>query len=88
MSDTKQESSVSKGFGFGVGFLAAITVVNLVILGLMLIIAPERLSARWRNGDVVTPGSGYVAGAPVNATECIARGGNVVYGGKGCRNYR
>ncbi|TSC61913.1 MAG: hypothetical protein Athens041674_620 [Parcubacteria group bacterium Athens0416_74] len=88
MSDTKQESSVSKGFGFGVGFLAAIAVVNLVILGLMLIIAPERLAARLHGAVIGTPGSGYVAGAPVNAAECTARGGNVVYGGKGCRNYR
>ncbi|MHB1087008.1 MAG: hypothetical protein ACYCZ0_04660 [Minisyncoccota bacterium] len=88
----KHESGFEKGMGIGFGIVWAIALV--VAGSLLLIMIFERFGPpsawhRSRQAAVIgTPGSGYVAGAPVNATECIARGGHVVYGGKGCRDYR
>lgn len=37
---------------------------------------------------LVSPGGGYIAGAPLNAEECIARGGQLANEGRGCADYR
>ncbi len=44
--------------------------------------APQQTAA------VGSPGGGYIAGAPTNAQECIARGGQLANEGRGCAGYR
>lgn len=85
----------SKMFGLAAGLFAIIVVVNggvnllsgkhfLDGFGSANASSPQNFQGLTTN----MPRVGYIQGAPINASDCIRRGGRVVNNGRSCEGYR